>query len=35
VKISGIPFKCLTWKVIAQVSSAIGILINVDWPLIF
>jgi hypothetical protein len=35
VNIEGIPFKWLTWKVIAQVSSAIGVLVDVDWPMIF
>jgi hypothetical protein len=35
VNIEGIPFKWLTWKVIAQVSSAIGVLVGVDWPVIF
>jgi hypothetical protein len=35
VNIEGIPFKWLTWNVIAQVSSAIGVLVDVDWPVIF
>ena len=34
VKIEGIPTKWCTWKVIAQVASAIGVLVNVDWHMI-
>jgi hypothetical protein len=35
VNMEGILFKYLTWKVIAQVSSTIGVLVDVDWPVIF
>jgi hypothetical protein len=35
VNMEGILFKYLTWKVIAQVSSTIGVLVDVDWTVIF
>jgi hypothetical protein len=35
VNMEGIPFKWLTWKVIAQFSSTIGVLVDVDWLVIF
>jgi hypothetical protein len=35
VNVEGIPCKYLTWRVIAQVASAIGVLVDVDWPVIF
>lgn len=35
VKIEGIPSKWCSWKVISQVASSIGILVNVDWHTIF
>jgi hypothetical protein len=31
VNIEWTHFKLLTWKVIAHVSSAIGVLVNVNW----
>jgi hypothetical protein len=35
VKIFGIPAKWLTWKTICQVSTALGVLVNIDWQVIF
>ncbi|KAM0885529.1 hypothetical protein ACQ4PT_030287 [Festuca glaucescens] len=35
VKIVGIPTKWLTWKTICQVSTALGVLVNIDWHGIF
>jgi hypothetical protein len=35
VNVEGIPCKYLTWRVIAQVASAIGVLVDVDWHVIF
>ncbi|KAM0862675.1 hypothetical protein ACQ4PT_045111 [Festuca glaucescens] len=35
VKIVGIPAKWLTWKTICQVSTALGVLVNIDWHGIF
>ncbi|KAK1646516.1 hypothetical protein QYE76_064321 [Lolium multiflorum] len=35
VRIFGIPPKWLTWKTICQVSTALGVLINIDWQVIF
>jgi hypothetical protein len=35
VKIEGIPCRWLTWKFIYQVSSALGVLVNIDWHGIF
>jgi hypothetical protein len=35
VNVEGIPFKWLTWKVIAQVASTLGVITNVDWPVVF
>ncbi|KAM0917116.1 hypothetical protein ACQ4PT_009744 [Festuca glaucescens] len=35
VNIVGIPAKWLTWKTICQVSTALGVLVNIDWHCIF
>ncbi|XP_051194795.1 uncharacterized protein [Lolium perenne] len=35
IKIYGIPAKWLTWKTICQVSTSLGVLVNVDWHGIF
>jgi hypothetical protein len=35
VNIEGIPYQWLTWKVMARVASALGVMVNVDWPVIF
>jgi hypothetical protein len=35
VNVEGIPCKYLTWRVIAQVPSTIGVLVDVDWHVIF
>ncbi|KAM0915295.1 hypothetical protein ACQ4PT_010954 [Festuca glaucescens] len=35
VSIMGIPAKWLTWKTICQVSTALGVLVNIDWHCIF
>jgi hypothetical protein len=35
VNIEGIPCQWLTWKVMARVASALGVMVNVDWPVIF
>ncbi|KAM0897032.1 hypothetical protein ACQ4PT_022817 [Festuca glaucescens] len=35
VKIIGIPAKWLTWKTICQVSTTLGVLVNIDWQVIF
>jgi hypothetical protein len=35
VNVEGIPCKYLTWRVIAQLASTIGVLVDVDWPVIF
>jgi hypothetical protein len=35
VKICGIPAKWLTWKTICQVSTTLGVLVNIDWHGIF
>jgi hypothetical protein len=35
VRITGIPAKWLTWKTICQVSTALGVLVNIDWHGIF
>lgn len=31
VKIFGIPAKWLTWKTICQISTSLGVLVNIDW----
>jgi hypothetical protein len=35
VNIEGIPCQWLTWKVMARVASALGVMVNVDWHVIF
>ncbi|KAK1697468.1 hypothetical protein QYE76_014165 [Lolium multiflorum] len=35
VRITGIPAKWLTWKTICQVSTALSVLVNIDWHGIF
>ncbi|KAM0835336.1 hypothetical protein ACQ4PT_062996 [Festuca glaucescens] len=35
VKILGIPAKWLTWKTICQVSTTLGVPVNIDWQGIF
>ncbi|KAM0876127.1 hypothetical protein ACQ4PT_036376 [Festuca glaucescens] len=35
VKILGIPAKWLTWKTICQISTTLGVLVNIDWQGIF
>jgi hypothetical protein len=35
VKIIGIPTKWLTWKTICQISTTLGVLVNIDWQGIF
>jgi hypothetical protein len=35
VKIIGIPDKWLTWKTICQISTTLGVLVNIDWQGIF
>jgi hypothetical protein len=35
VNVEGIPFQWLTWTVIAQVACTLGVLTNVDWPVVF
>jgi hypothetical protein len=35
VNVEGIPFQWFTWKVIAHVASTLGVLTNVDWPVVF
>ncbi|KAK1628866.1 hypothetical protein QYE76_003181 [Lolium multiflorum] len=35
VKIIGIPIKWLTWKTICQVSTTLGVLVNIYWQGIF
>jgi hypothetical protein len=31
IKIFGIPVKWLTWKTICQISTTLGVLVNIDW----
>ena len=35
INMEGIPIKWCSWKVIAQISSSLGVLVNVDWHKIF
>ena len=35
VKIQRIPTKWCSWKVISQVDSSLGVIVNVDWHQIF
>lgn len=35
VKIYGIPAKWLTWKTVCQISTSLGVLVNIDWQGIF
>lgn len=35
VVVEGIPPKWCTWKIIAQIASTLGVLVNVDWHGIF
>jgi hypothetical protein len=35
VKILGIPANWLTWKTICQISTTLGVLVNIDWQGIF
>jgi hypothetical protein len=35
VKVEGITPKWCTWKVMAQIASSIGVLVNIDWHIIF
>jgi hypothetical protein len=35
VNIEGIPCHCLTWKVMARVASPLGVIVNVDYLVIF
>ncbi|KAK1681980.1 hypothetical protein QYE76_042828 [Lolium multiflorum] len=35
IKIYGIPAKWLTWKTVCQISTSLGVLVNIDWQGIF
>lgn len=35
INVEGLPTKWCTWKIVYQVASSLGVLINIDWHTIF